>query len=117
MADELLLEGRILESTRDRAKQEVVIDLIAEGFGNPRDRHYYSRQLLEASASMFNGALQSVDHLDSNAAKKLNGLPRSVRDLGGRIIETAYLAPGEEHQTLGTNDASVAVLRGRAKIA
>lgn len=107
---QILLEGRILEATRDRAKQEVVIDLIREGFGNQRDGHYYSKGLLEASAAKFNGALMYVDHLDPDAQKKLGGLPRPVRDLGGRILqETVHVAQDEE--------SGKTVLRGTAKIA
>ena len=41
MSDQLFLEGRLLEATRDGSSQIIELDLIAEGFGNPRDRHYY----------------------------------------------------------------------------
>src|SRR3954452_20748881 len=109
--DNLLLEGQVLESGRDRAKQEVIIDLIREGFGNPRDNHFYGAPLLEASAEMFSGAKMYVDHLDPDTAKKLGGLPRPVAHQGGRVKETAYLAPGETKEGFGTNDGDVAVVR------
>jgi hypothetical protein len=72
---------------------------------------------------MFEGAKMYADHLAPEAQKALAGMPRSVRDVMGRIVETAYLAPGETHvaedggESMGTNDSNVAVIRGRASIA
>jgi hypothetical protein len=107
MDDRLFTEAQLVEGTADRARHEVVIDLIREGFGNKRDNHYYGRQILEAHADQFNGTKMYVDHLDPEVVKRMNGMPRSVRDLGGRIVE-AYLAENDNGQT---------VIRGKAKIA
>jgi hypothetical protein len=100
-------EGRLVEGSADAAKKEVIVDLIAEGFGNKRDNHYYSRQVLEAAAADFSNSKQYVDHLDPEAVKKLNGMPRSVRDLAGRIVEA----------WVDTNGEGKTVIRGRAKVA
>lgn len=105
--DRLFMEAALVEGTADRKKREVELDLIAEGFGNKRDGHYYSREILERHAKDFEGAKQYVDHLDPETLKKLNGMPRSVRDLAGRLVET----------WVDTNSEGKRVIRGRAKVA
>jgi hypothetical protein len=105
--DKLFMEGALVEGSADRDKREVIIDLIAEGFGNKRDNHYYGRDILEAAAADFAGTKQYVDHLDPETVRKLNGMPRSVRDLAGRIVEA----------WIDTNAEGKTVIRGRAKIA
>lgn len=107
MSDQLLLEGNILEATRDGSSQIVEIDLIRQGFGNPRDRHYYSDAVLESYAQMFDKAKMYIDHQDPETARRLQGLPRSVREVGGRIIEA----------WVDTNAEGKKVIRGKAKIA
>ena len=104
----IFLDGSIVEGTANREKREVVLDLIREGFGNPRDGHYYSKELLENSAPLFEGAKMYSDHLSPEAQKKLAGMPRSVRDVMGRITET----------WVDTDEGSgKTVVRGRALIA
>lgn len=105
-SDRLLLEGALVEGTADRGKREVELVIIREGFGNRRDNHYYGRGVLEGAATDFKNAKMYVDHLDPEAVKKLNGMPRSVKDIGGRITE-AWIDK-VEGQT---------VIKARAKIA
>jgi hypothetical protein len=127
---DILLEGVILEGTQDRARQEVLIDLIREGFGNRRDAHYYKADLLQREAAKFAGAKQYINHIDPETERRLGGLPRPIEHLGGRILETTYLAPGETHMVpdpddstrmvegwAGTNGGDRSVIRGRSKIA
>lgn len=117
--EQIILEGQILEATRDGSKREVVIDLIREGFGNARDGHYYGAGLLEGAAQQFANAKMYVNHIDAETQRKLQGLPRPVEHLGGRIVETAFLAPGADRsdEGWGINEGDKAVIRGRAKIA
>ncbi len=105
--DKLLLEGQIRETHRDAVANTVEIDLIREGFGNPRDGHYYGRELLESHAGSFTGAKMYINHLDKETERKLAGLPRPVEHVGGRILEA----------WADTNEAGERVIRGKAKIA
>jgi hypothetical protein len=103
---QLLEGGALLEGTADNIKQEVELDLIREGFGNPRDGHYYTADVLNAAATMFEGAKMYADHLSPEAQRALGGMPRSVRDVMGRIRET----------WVDTDKEGRAVIRGRASI-
>lgn len=108
--DKLWAEGALIEGSAEsdgKGVGEVIIDLIVEGFGNKRDNHYYSANVLREAAEDFAGAKQYVDHLDPEAQRKLNGMPRSVRDLAGRITE-AWVTQNDDGKT---------VIRGKAKIA
>lgn len=105
--ERLVGEARLIEGSANPSKKEVELDIIVEGFGNKRDNHYYGREILETAAPLFEGAKMYVDHLDPETIKKLNGNPRKVSDLGGRIVET----------WTHTTDEGSLVVRGRAKIA
>ena len=93
-------EARICESQSvrvfeaDRATRKVWVDLIEVGMGNARDRRLYTKQLLESSADVLVGAKMFADHESPEQAKKRNGLPRSVRDLAGRVVEARYVPDG-----------------------
>ena len=56
---DILLEGVILEGTQDRARHEVLIDLIRHGFGNRRDAHYYEPQLLQRESARMSAAMSA----------------------------------------------------------
>jgi hypothetical protein len=83
---------RVIEA--DRATRKVWVDLIEVGMGNARDRRLYTKQLLEHSADVLVGAKMFADHESPEQAKKRNGLPRSVRDLAGRVVEARYVPDG-----------------------
>lgn len=87
------------------SKREVLLTIIKAGWGNKAHNHYYPASTLrEAGAEgKFSGVKMFVDHLTENQRRSLNGLPRSVRDLVGRIKETWW---DEESQSL----------KGRAKL-
>ncbi len=98
--------GRLIEATGAAGARRVVMDLIVEGFGNRADNHYYSGELLAESAPMFEGAKMYSDHLTREAERKLGGLPRSWRDVVGRITRT----------WVDVNEAGKKVIRGEAEI-
>lgn len=79
---------RVVEA--DSATRKVWVDLIEVGMGNARDRRLYTKALLERSADVLVGAKMFADHESPEATKKRNGLPRSVRDLAGRVVEARW---------------------------
>jgi hypothetical protein len=87
MDDDLTLhEPALVESVADDGT--VLIHLIRPCIGRGRGRHLYEADMLSKNAHKFAGWKMFVDHRDPVAQRKANGLPRSVRDLGGRIIES-----------------------------
>ena len=111
MSEHLLENGRILEGSQEAHASGkggmVVVDLIREGFGNPRDNHYYSRDVLQEAVDRFNGRKMYANHLAPEAQKRLSGMPRDIQDVMGRIRE-AWLDSDE-----GTGRA---VVRGKVSI-
>lgn len=91
-------QNSIRESARvvsaDAEKREVVIDVIEAGLGNARDRRLYEAKMLSESADVFVNAQMFADHLSPEVERKMQGLPRSVRDLTGRIKEAWWQPDG-----------------------
>jgi len=90
--------NQIRESARvvatDSDKREVVIDVIEAGLGNSRDRRLYEAAMLSQSPDIFVGAQMFADHLSPEVERKMQGLPRSVRDLTGSIKEAWWQPDG-----------------------
>lgn len=70
------------------AHGRVPVHVIRPGLGKGRGRHLYEARMLQANAQKFAGWKQYVNHLSPEARKAQGGLPRDVRDLGGRLQET-----------------------------
>jgi hypothetical protein len=87
--------GRVARS--DKATREVIVDIIEAGMGNARDRRMYPAEVLAKSAKVFEGARMFADHLTPDMEKRLSGLPRSIRDLTGRIKEAWWNPNGGKH--------------------
>jgi hypothetical protein len=68
----------------------VPVHIIRPGIGKGRGRHLYPQQMLRENAHKFTGWRMYVDHQSPEARKAAGGLPRSVRDLGGRIVESRW---------------------------
>jgi hypothetical protein len=104
----LLEAGRIQEATVQPSGKGgfVVVDLIREGFGNKRDGHYYSADVLKEAADQFVNAQMFENHLDPETEKKLGGLPRKPSELLGRIRET----------WIDKDDDGNTVIRGKASV-
>lgn len=102
----------IRESARvagiDVEKREVVIDVIEAGLGNSRDRRLYEAAMLSGSADVFVGAQMFADHLSPEVERKMQGLPRSVRDLTGSIKE-AWWEPNGGPNGRGSIQARVRI--------
>lgn len=65
----------------------IPIHIIRPGIGKGRGKHLYEAQMLQENAHKFANWKMYVDHLSPEARKAAGGLPRSIRDLGGRIVE------------------------------
>lgn len=65
----------------------VPIHIIRPGIGKGRGRHLYEAAVLKRDAHKFTDWRMFVDHQSPEARRAAGGLPRSVRDLGGRIVE------------------------------
>lgn len=68
----------------------VPVHIIRPGVGRGRGRHLYEAAMLAANAHKFTGWRMYVDHLAPEAKRAAGGLPRSIRDLGGRIVESRW---------------------------
>lgn len=66
----------------------VPIHIIRPGIGKGQGKHLYEASMLKRDAGKFAGWRMYVDHQSPEARRAAGGLPRSVRDLGGRIIES-----------------------------
>lgn len=65
-----------------------IVDVIRPCVGRGRGTHLYEADMLERDAGVFAGWKMYVDHLSDQARRALGGLPRSVRDLAGRLTES-----------------------------
>lgn len=66
----------------------VPLHIIRPGVGKGRGRHLYEAKMLEEHADGFKGWKMMLNHLSPEAKKAAGGLPRDVRDLGGRVQES-----------------------------
>jgi hypothetical protein len=112
--DERLYESAaIVEGSRNDARQTVDVDLIAEGFGNQRDNHFYSKDLLESNVGKFSegadGVLMFGNHLTRQQEEDLDGQPRPWQQIVGRIL------PGTARVATREGDGKT-VVRGTALI-
>lgn len=68
----------------------VPIHVIRPGIGKGVGNHLYEAEMLRQNAHKFSGWKMYVDHESPQARKAAGGLPRSTRDLGGRIVEAEW---------------------------
>lgn len=66
----------------------VLIHIIRPTIGMGMGRHKYTAEMLRENADVFTGWKMYIDHQSPEARKAAGGLPRSIRDLGGRILES-----------------------------
>lgn len=90
----------------------VPVHIIRPGIGRGRGKHLYEASMLAKNAHKFNGWRMYVDHQSPEARKAAGGLPRSVRDLGGRIVEARWDANVPADPVRGFGQGAVV---GRAK--
>lgn len=66
----------------------VLIHVIRPTIGQGLGRHKYTAEMLRENAEVFQGWKMYIDHQSPEAKKAAGGLPRSIHDLGGRILES-----------------------------
>lgn len=66
----------------------VLIHVIRPTIGQGLGRHKYTADMLRENAEVFSGWKMYIDHQSPEAKQAAGGLPRSIRDLGGRILES-----------------------------
>jgi len=90
----LIERGMNLEEATTAEEQErskmLPIHILRPCVGKGRGRHVYEADMLRENAHKFSGWRQYIDHLSPEARKAAKGLPRSIRDLGGRIVESYW---------------------------
>lgn len=65
-----------------------LIHVIRPCVGKGRGSHLYEADMLARDAGVFAGWKMYLDHEDPKARAQRSGLPRSVRELGGRVVES-----------------------------
>jgi hypothetical protein len=90
----LVDRGVGLEEATAREEQErsklLPLHILRPCLGKGKGRHLYEAKMLEENAHKFAGWRQYIDHLSPEARRAAKGLPRSIRDLGGRIVESYW---------------------------
>lgn len=99
------VNSEVLVETKSGGSNEVILTIIRAGWGNQVNGHYYPAEVLEEAANggIFTGVRMFADHLTQKQQRDLGGMPRSVRDVVGRIKDTWYDAPSKS-------------IKGRAKL-
>jgi hypothetical protein len=64
--------------------------IIRPCLGKGKGRHLYRADMLRENAHKFTGWKMYADHRSEAARRAAAGLPRSIRDLAGRILETRW---------------------------
>jgi hypothetical protein len=85
----LSLEEAQLVEDAERTKL-LPLHILRPCIGRGRGRHIYEAKMLRENAHKFSGWRQYIDHLSPEARRAAKGLPRSIRDLGGRIVESYW---------------------------
>jgi hypothetical protein len=85
----LSLEEATAAEERERSRL-LPLHILRPCLGKGRGRHVYEAKMLQENAGKFAGWRQYIDHLSPEARRAAKGLPRSIRDLGGRIVESYW---------------------------
>jgi hypothetical protein len=92
------VDGGVFDS-----KGRVPLHIIRPGIGKGKGNHLYEAQMLQENAPTFGGWKMMLNHLSEEAKKAAGGLPRDVRDLGGRVQEAWWdnTVPADESKGHG----------------
>lgn len=67
---------------------EELLQIIRPGVGEGRGTRYYAPEMLAENADVFTGARMFRNHLTDKQRRELDGLPRPIEHLAGRIVES-----------------------------
>lgn len=70
------------------ADNTVTLQVLRPCVGRGKGRHLYEADMLAKNAHKFVDWKMYVDHQSEEARRKAGGLPRSMRDYGGRVLES-----------------------------
>jgi hypothetical protein len=102
----LPLEEATAAEESERSKL-LPIHILRPCVGKGRGRHIYEANMLQENAHKFAGWRQYIDHLSPEARRAAKGLPRSIRDLGGRIVESYWDPNVPEDPTTGFGPGAI----------
>jgi hypothetical protein len=102
-----LSEAVSLEESALAADNTVTLQVLRPCVGRGKGRHLYEADMLAKNAHKFKGWRMYVDHLSEEARRKLGGLPRSLRDAGGRVVESWWDASVPADPARGFGEGSV----------
>jgi hypothetical protein len=74
----------------DPSDGSVKLHVIRPCVGKGKGRHLYEADMLAQNAEKFSGWTMYVDHQTEEARRKAGGLPRSLRDVGGYVVEASW---------------------------
>ena len=102
----LALDEATATEEQERSKL-LPIHILRPCLGRGKGRHIYEANMLQENAHKFAGWRQYIDHLSPEARRAAKGLPRSIRDLGGRIVESYWDPNVPEDPTAGFGPGAV----------
>lgn len=89
-ADLDLQEAISSPATTVNADGTVMMHLIRPCIGRGKGRHLYEADMLQKNAGIFGGWRMYIDHETEQQRRARGGLPRSVKDLGGVVLESKW---------------------------
>jgi hypothetical protein len=89
------------------AQGRVPIHIIRPGIGKGRGKHLYESAMLEEAAPRFSGWKMYLNHLSPEAKRAAGGLPRDIRDSGGRVQESWWDPSVPEDTAAGHGQGAV----------
>lgn len=84
---ESLMEA-VLANAPEQPPGTKLLQIIRPGVGQGKGTRYYGAPMLETNHHVFRGARMFRNHLTEAERRKLEGLPRPIEHLAGRIVET-----------------------------
>ena len=82
-ANKIFTISSLREATINEVKREVQVIILAEGKGNKRDKHYYTKEAITGASAVFEGAQCYTDH--PSKSEEYDRPERSIRELIGHF--------------------------------
>jgi hypothetical protein len=105
--DFILCETVAANPTAVQDDGTVLIQIIRPGIGRGKGSHLYEANMLERNAEVFAGWKMYIDHEMPDARKKRGGLPRSMDEVGGRVLESWWDSSVPANEQMGWGQGAV----------